>query len=177
MIALRSCVFGGITIGVTLVAHVAAGGALPAPAALLLLLLVTVAAGFPLLRRRLRPAVLVAAMGGAQVVLHPVFESLAGTDPAGHAGHAPSAVMLGAHVIAGVLAVLLVTALDPALHCLGVRGARLLVRLGVVRVAPVTPMLPSPDRDDLVLTPRMVARPAPRRGPPAPAATVCTPSS
>ena len=74
--------------------------------------------------------------------------------------------MLGAHVVAGVLAVLLVTALDPAFRCLGLRGARMLVRLGVVRVAPVTYPSVVPFDDTLVLTPRVMALPAPRRGPP-----------
>lgn len=166
MIAVRSAVFGVITIGLTLLAHAAAGGATPAPVALATLVLVTAAAGMPLLRRRLRPTLLALAMGGGQAVLHPVFEGLAPMEPAGHAGHASSSLMLGAHVAASVLAVLLVTALDPALRSLGLRGARLLVRLGVVRVAPVTPLLPLPDRDDVIVTPRVAARPAPRRGPP-----------
>jgi hypothetical protein len=74
--------------------------------------------------------------------------------------------MLGAHVVAGVLAVLLVTALDPAVRCVGLRGAKMLVRLGVVRVAPVAESLVVPLDDGLVLTPRVMALPAPRRGPP-----------
>lgn len=172
MFALRSCVFGVITVGLTLLAHVAAGGAFPAPAALLVLLLVTAAAGMPVLRRRLGPTPLVVMMGGAQAVLHPVFEGLATMDPAGHTGHGTASLMLGAHMAAGVLAVLLVTALDPALRALGVRSARLPIRLGVVRVAPVAPLLPPPADDEVVVTPRVVARPAPRRGPPARPVTI-----
>lgn len=172
MIALRSTVLGVITIGLTLLAHVAAGGVTPAPAALAILVLVTAAAGMPLLRRRLRPMPLVLVMGGAQALLHPVFEGLATPDPGGHTGHGPPTVMLGAHVIAGVLAVLLVTALDPAVQCLGARRARLRVRLGLVRVAPVGPAPRVPRPDDRPPTPRVLASPAPRRGPPARPATV-----
>jgi hypothetical protein len=166
VIAARSSAFGLITIGLTLLAHAAAGGATPAPAALAVLVVVTGAAGMPLLRRRLRPAMLARALGAAQALLPPVFEALAGIDPAGHAGHGTSPLMLGAHVSAGVLAVLVVTALDPALGCLGVRGARLRVRPAVVRTAPVTQDPPRPRADLTVPTPRVLARPAPRRGPP-----------
>jgi len=168
VIALRSAVFGAITVGLTVLAHAAAGGWVPAPVALTVLMVVTAAVGAPLFRRGLRPAVLIPVVGAAQVALHPVFQGLSGTSAAGHAGHGSSLGMLGAHVIAGVLAVQLVTALDPALRCLGLRGASLLVRLGVVRVAPVAEPGPVPADDDLlVLTPRVMALPGPRRGPPA----------
>jgi hypothetical protein len=166
VIALRSIVFGAVTVGLTVSAHAAAGGGVPSPAALAVLMVVTSAVGAPLLRRRLRPTMLVPVVGAAQVALHPVFQGLADTDPAGHAGHGSALPMLGAHVVAGVLAVLLVTALDPAVRCVGLRGAKMLVRLGVVRVAPVAESLVVPLDDGLVLTPRVMALPAPRRGPP-----------
>lgn len=169
VIAVRSLVLGAITVGLTGLAHAAAGGRLPAPVALATLMAVTAATAVPLLRRRLRPALLLPAMAATQAVLHPVFEGLA--DPAGHSGHGAPSLMLGAHAAAGVLAVLMVTTLDPALHAFGVRGARLPIRLGVVRVAPVRPALPPPERHDVAPTPRVTARPAPRRGPPARPAT------
>lgn len=167
MIALRSTVFAGMTVGVTALAHAAAGGGVPSPVAMTVLLVATGAVGAPLLRRRLRPTTLVPVVGAAQVALHPVFQGLADTDQAGHAGHGSALPMLGSHVVAGVLAVLLVTALDPAVRCLGLRGARMLVRLGVVRVAPVTDPPVVQFDDELVLTPREMALPARRRGPPA----------
>jgi hypothetical protein len=166
VIALRSTAFGAITLGLTLLAHAAAGGGVPSPVALAVLVLVTGAVGAPLFRRGLRPAVLVPVVGAAQVALHPVFQGLAGMEPAGHAGHGSPQVMLGAHVVAGVLAVLLVTALDPVLRCLRLHGAPLLVRLGVVRVGPVTQARPIPADDHLVVTCRAVVLVAPRRGPP-----------
>jgi len=167
VIALRSTVFGVITVGLTVLAHAAAGGGLPSPAALAVLMLVTGAVGAPLFRRGLRPAALVPVVGAAQVGLHPVFQGLAGgMEPAQHVGHGSPLVMLGAHVVAGVLAVLLVTTLDPVLRCLRLRGTRLLVGLGVVRVGPVTESRPALAGDDLVVTSRLVVLAAPRRGPP-----------
>ena len=174
MIALRSTVFGVITVGLTVLAHAAAGGGVPSPAALAVLMLVTGAVGAPLFRRGLRPAALVPVAGAAQVGLHPVFQGLAGgMDPAQHVGHGSPLVMLGAHVVAGVLAVLLVTTLDPVLRCLRLRGTRLLVGLGVVRVGPVTESRPVLAGDDLVVTSRLVVLAAPRRGPPCGAASSC----
>src|SRR6478609_7396950 len=87
VIALRSAVFGAITVGLTVLAHAAAGGWVPAPVALTVLMVVTAAVGAPLFRRGLRPAVLIPVVGAAQVALHPVFQGLSGTSAAGHAGH------------------------------------------------------------------------------------------
>lgn len=180
MIALRSTVFGVITVGLTVLAHAAAGGGVPSPAALAVLMLVTGAVGAPLFRRGLRPAALVPVVGAAQVGLHPVFQGLAGgMEPAQHVGHGSPLVMLGAHMAAGVLAVLLVTTLDPVLRCLRLRGARLLVGVGVVRVGPVAESRPVLAGDDLVVTSRLVVLAAPRRGPPSalPAAVLSRPAT
>jgi hypothetical protein len=166
VIALRSAVFGAVTVGLTVLAHAAAGGGVPSPVAVALLVVVTSAVGAPMFRRRLRTRTLVPVVGVAQVALHPVFQGLADTAADAHAGHGSALPMLVAHVVAGVLAVLLVTALDPVMRCLGLRGARMPVRLGVVRVAPAAQSPVVPFGDDVVLTPRVMALPAPRRGPP-----------
>jgi len=163
VIAARSLVFGLITVTLTVLAHAAAGGGTPPTIGLAVLVLVTAAVGMPLLRRPMRPITLLTAVGVAQVVLHPVFQGLA-ADPTGHAAHGSAPAMLGAHVLAGVLSVLLVTALDPVLRCLRLRCARL------TRVRPATPVGPA---DPPVVaaapgssTPRLVSIAAPRRGPP-----------
>jgi hypothetical protein len=163
VIAARSLVFGLITVTLTVLAHAAAGGGTPPTIGLAVLVLVTAAVGMPLLRRPMRPTTLLTAVGVAQVVLHPAFQGPA-ADPTGHAAHGAAPAMLGAHVLAGVLSVLLVTALDPVLRCLRLRCARL------SRVRPATPVGPA---DPPVLgtaprssTPRLVSIAAPRRGPP-----------
>ncbi len=165
MIAARSLVFGLITVGLTVLAHAAAGGGVPPATSLLVLVLVTAVIGYPLLRRTWRPAALPVAIGSAQVGLHPVFEALAQGDGTGHAAHATAPAMLGAHVVAGVLAGLLVTALDPVLRCLRLRGAR---PARVPTAAAVEPRVSGPVRPaPPSSTPRVVSIVAPRRGPPA----------
>ncbi len=160
MIAARSLVFGLITVGLTVLAHAAAGGGVPPVTSLLVLVLVTAAVGYPLLRRIWRPAALPVAIGAAQVGLHPVFEALAQSGGTGHAAHTAAPAMLGAHVVAGMLGALLVTALDPVLRCLRLRGARL-VRVPVA--AAVEPRAPEPVRSaPPSLTPRVVSIAAPR---------------
>ncbi len=166
MIALRCTAFGVIAVGLTGLAHAAAGGGLPSPVAFVVLVLLTGAVGAPLFRRGLRPAMLVPVVAASQAALHPVFEGLAVADSTPHPGHGSPTAMLGAHVIAGVLAALLVTALDPVLRCLRLRGVRLPISCGVVRVGPIAAPRPVPAGDELIVTARVVALAAPRRGPP-----------
>ncbi len=166
MIALRSIAFGVVTVGLTVLTHAAAGGGAPSPVALALLVVVTAAVGAPMFRRRLRTHTLIPVVGAAQVALHPVFQGLSDSAVDGHAGHGSALPMLGAHVVAGVLAVLLVTALDPVVSCLGLRGARMPVRLVVVRATPEAEPPIVPFADEVVPAPRVTALAAPRRGPP-----------
>lgn len=135
-------------------------------AGLLLLVLITAASGTVLFRRSLRPEVLVAAVAASQVVLHPVFQGMAG----GHDGHAGQgdgspAGMLAAHVVAGALAALLITAVDPMLRCWGVQH-------GLIPVAPPAMPVELPDRPPprtitkISATTRFLVVRTPRRGPP-----------
>lgn len=166
MVALRSAVFAAITIGLTTLAHAAAGGSVPPPVALGMLLLVTAVAGLPLFRRSLRPSALIALVGGTQAGLHPVFEGLAAAPTAGHIGHGSPVIMLGAHVAAGVLAVLLVSALDPAVRCLPLGRLRLPRVRRDVRPATERPCPAQVDVPIVGFTARVMTAAAPRRGPP-----------
>ncbi len=159
LIAGRSVAFGLVTISITALAHAAAGGRLPSVPGAVVLVLATSATAWPVLRRDVRPTVLFAAVGVAQLALHPAFQALAG--PAAHAGHqAGSGPMVLAHVAAGLAAVALVLAVDPLVRRLG--AAR---RAGRPRVL-ATGSHAVPAGPPIHLVPARVLTDAPRRGPP-----------
>ncbi|WP_395728994.1 hypothetical protein [Nakamurella sp.] len=156
----RSLVFGVLTTSVTALAHAGAGGAMPAAPGLVVLTLITSASAWPVLRRAVRPAVLFAVIGVAQLALHPAFQALAAT--AGHAGHPGTLPMTVAHLAAGLGAAGLVIAIDPVLGRRRVgRAWRRRAPAPAIAHRPI-PILPAP----VSMVAARAASDAPRRGPP-----------
>ena len=155
----RSLTFGLLTIAITAPAHAAAGGAVPALPGLAVLMLTTSVAGWPVVRRPVRPGVLFAVVGVAQIMLHPAFQALA--VPVGHVGHPASLLMVGVHVVAGFVAIALVMAVDPVVRrrCTGRPRRRRVPAPSIRRL-----MVPAPP--PLSPVPLRVTTDAPRRGPP-----------
>ncbi|WP_420124361.1 hypothetical protein [Nakamurella sp.] len=169
--AARTVPMAVITVGLSVAAHVAAGGLPPAIGPLALLTALSAVVSLPILLRWRSPAAVVPLLTAAQGALHPAFGLL--TDGAGHAGHAMpgagswSSTMVLAHLAAGLVAATLVVLVD---HLL---AAAFLGRWQ-------RPVLSTPMPDRRALGPQPIrTRPvwaavaaalvhaAPRRGPPA----------
>jgi hypothetical protein len=151
---LRSVVFGGVAVVVSLVGHVAAGGAIPDAAGLLLALAFTVSGYRVLLARREQSwIILTGALGLVELVLHEVFMAWAagppmssgmrgpgmgaalGGDGAGHSEALwPNPTMVLAHLLAAVMLAWVLRQGEAALWSAARRGVARLWRpvVGVV---------------------------------------------
>lgn len=181
--AVRAVLLAVITVGFSVAAHGAAGGAVPTVGSLVLLTGLSAVVALPILLRWRSPAALVPLLTAAQGALHPAFGVLPGDSGGAHAGghpvhgtspgladlasHGPGSVaMLAAHLAAGLLAAVLVVLLDRLLR------AAFLGR--TTRPRPPRPApTPAPGGATAVLArPAWVAvaaelrHTAPRRGPP-----------
>lgn len=111
-----------ITVGFSVVAHVAAGGAPPAVGSLAILTALSALVSLPILLRWRSPAALVPLLTAAQAALHPAFGILTESSGGGHAGHvmtgsgAWSSTMVAAHLAAGLVAASLVVLVDRLLR-------------------------------------------------------------
>jgi len=111
-----------ITVGLSMVAHVAAGGAPPAVGSLALLTALSALVSLPILLRWRSSAALVPLLTAAQGALHPAFGVLTDASGGAHAGHAMagsgawSSTMVVAHLAAGLVAASLVVLVDRLLR-------------------------------------------------------------
>lgn len=158
------------------VAHAAAGGALPSPGWIGAMALAVFAAGLPVLRGSVRAVVVLPALLAAQIGLHLWLGALT---PAAHSGHAHGAAVAGAGAAPDLhlgWPMLLAHLLGAAVTALSWHVRRRAVhRLLAWGTAVVVPLTPARDLPASARTVRPAARLplslAPRRGPPvAPAA-------
>ncbi|HOZ56792.1 MAG TPA: hypothetical protein PKY70_01325 [Nakamurella multipartita] len=173
--AVRAVLLAVITVGFSVAAHGAAGGAVPTVGALALLTGLSAVVALPILLRWRSPAALVPLLTATQGALHPAFGVLSGGSAGVHDAHAAdlsaagapgSVAMLAAHLAAGLVAAALVVLVD-----------RLLRAAYLGRCALPRPPRPAPPAVRRVAGP-VRARPAwvavaaelrhsaPRRGPP-----------
>lgn len=168
-----------VTVGLSVAAHVAAGGMPPAVGPLALLTALSAVVSLPILLRWRSPVALVPSLTAAQGALHPAFGLLA--EPGGHAGHAAmnaghaamtgagpwTPAMLLAHLAAGLLAACLIVLVDHFLRSafLG-RWQRPLLSAPIVDGAAVAARPRT--RPAWVAAAADLMHAAPRRGPPEP---------
>lgn len=165
---LRALVVAAACVGITLSAHVLAGGMVVPAHSLLFVYAAVGAVTYAVSRRRWTFGRLVIALGGAQVVLHPAFGVLADGGPMGSmdttmiAAHGVAAFVLAAVMARGdaVLwrtAQAVVALLRPLVALL-----RVLVPVGTDAVLPACPA-PAPD---LRVPAGLVVAPSTERAPP-----------
>jgi hypothetical protein len=171
--AVRAVHLAVIAVGLSVVAHVAAGGAAPSVTSLALLTVLSAVVSLPILLRWRSPAALIPLLTAAQGVLHPTFGVLTDASGGAHTGHALpgsgawSSTMVVAHLAAGLLAASLVVLVDRLLRSayLG-RLQRPALTAPVVRSA-VAGALPVRTRPAWAAVAADLLDAAPRRGPPA----------
>ncbi|MCG2622850.1 hypothetical protein LVY72_13160 [Arthrobacter sp. I2-34] len=190
---LRSAAVASVVLSLSAAAHVAGGGTLPAPGILAALAALTMLPATVLAGRRLGAASLAGLLGGGQWVLHQAFTALgvtASCTPGGAAGtlhawhtfpgdvaaldcaaasgldHSGSAAMTAAHILASVLAGLMLLKGEQALWTL-LAWLRPLVHLPAAVVLP--PAGTRAEAPAALPLPRTLIhhRLDPRRGPPA----------
>ena len=184
----RAATLAGTVVALAATAHLAGGGRLPGPVLLLALLVLTGCGSLLLTGRRLGAPVLLAALGGGQLLLHGAFEQFAvRTVSVASVGHHQEWVPLGAGAIAHTStastasSAALMTAAHVAATVLSAlalaHGERVLwqawtwlqpLRAVVVLVlrTPVLRPLPAPPARVLPRPASVVARRVRRRGPP-----------
>jgi hypothetical protein len=179
--ALRGAVVASVGLGVAVAGHVHAGGTLTVGPLGVLVALVVVGACVLVSRTQWGVARLLAALAGMQVAVHAClwFESgsheadtrlaglldATGTHAHAHAGGALSARMLLAHLVAVVVAAVLLAGLDAAVVVIGALARRLrpVVVVPVPATAPARATRATPSLPAWALARSSVVR----RGPPA----------
>ena len=178
----RAAAFGVATLALAAGAHVAAGGGLPSMTILAVLAVPVSVAAMALTRRRCGPALLLASMATAQVLLHQTLTMLTAHVPGGMTGQSSSRLasamgghamahaggwsvaMTAAHVVATVVTALLLSRGEQALWQL---VSRLFLALPSEPAAVgCTPRLRSALASVPVLTPSVVSGGPGLRGPP-----------
>lgn len=165
---MRALVVAAACVGVTLSAHVFAGGMVLPPRSLLLVYAAVGAVTYAVSGRRWTFGRLLLALGAAQVVLHPAFDVLGGGTPMG----STSATMVAAHLLAAVLLAMVMARGEAVLWRTAELVAELLRPLaavfsirGPVPAGTVLPALPAP-APELRVPASLVVAPSTERAPP-----------
>lgn len=170
--AVRAVPMAVITVGFSMVAHVAAGGAPPPVGSLALLTALSALVSLPILLRWRSPSALVPLLTATQGALHPAFGVLGDAPGSAHAGHAMpgsgawSSTMVAAHLAAGLVAAASVVLVDRLLRSVRLgRLQRPLLSPPVVQ-GPGVGAPPVGTRPAWAAVAPELLHAAPRRGPP-----------
>ena len=182
----RGAAVASTVVGLAAGAHLAAGGLLPGPWLLLALTCLVLCATLLLAARRMSAPVLLAVLGAGQLGLHQAFcwfgvptvavhppghhpgAGLLAVDPveAVHAGASADGSMTAAHVVATVVAALVLARGEALLWRLWTWWQPLRAVVVAVLRLPVLPRVPHPPAAVVPRPAFVVARRVPRRGPP-----------
>lgn len=166
----RALVVAAVCVGITLSAHLLAGGMVVPARSLLVVHGAVAAVTYAVSAGRWSFGRLLVALGAAQIVLHPTFGLLAGRAPMGSG----DTRMLAAHGVAAFVAAAVMARGDALLWCTArvvaallrplVASLRVLVPVGTGAVEPPCPA-PAPDPR---ITPGSAGAPITERAPPGP---------